>query len=122
MDSVDPCLSSTDSSVVLAAVNALLCWTRNDPYYFSEAINRVKRPLYAIIQRDEPEIAYCALKHMLVLVQRSPYTFADDYNVFYPRHADMPYIKVLKLDVLKHLACTDNQHSLVDELIENAKV
>lgn len=123
MDSVEPCLSSIDSSTKLSAINALLQWAKSteNEFWYSQALDRVKKPLYGLMKRSDPEIAMVALMHIKLLVQRAQYAFADDYQQFYCRHADVPYLKILKMGILKYLATEENQHFLVAELMEYTK-
>jgi hypothetical protein len=86
------------------------------------ALETIKKSLYSIIQRGDDEIAFVALTHALVLVKRSPYSFSDDFGVFFLRHVDAAYIKAIKLDILKYLATSENQRLLVAELLEYTKV
>lgn len=122
MNAVEPCLKSTNSSTTMAAVSALLKWTRNSEMFSVAALETIKKSLYSIIQRGDDEIAFVALTHTLVLVKRSPYSFSDDFGVFFLRHVDAAYIKAIKLDILKYLATSENQRLLVAELLEYTKV
>ena len=92
------------------------------PCRFSQALNRVKQPLFALSRHADPEIALVGLCHVGLLVQRAPYAFSDDYQQFFVRHSDAAYVKQKKVDVLKHLATDSNQMVLVHELMEYTKV
>ena len=92
------------------------------PCRFSQALNRVKQPLFALSRHADPEIALVGLCHVGLLVQRAPYAFSDDYQQFFVRHSDAAYVKQKKVDVLKHLATDSNQLVLVHELMEYTKV
>ena len=89
---------------------------------YSQALNRVKRPLYSLSRHADPEIAVVGLCHVSLLVQQTPYGFSDDYQQFFVRHSDPSYVKQKKIDVLKYLATEDNQVVLVNELMEYTKV
>ena len=89
---------------------------------FSQALNRVKQPLFSLCRHSDPEIALVGLCHVCLLVQQTPYAFSDDYQQFFVRQSDAPYVKQKKIDVLKYLATDSNQMILVNELMEYTKV
>ena len=89
---------------------------------FSQALQRVKQPLFSLSRASDPEIALVGLCHVCLLVQQTPYAFSDDYQQFFVRHSDAAYVKQKKIDVLKHLATESNQLVLVNELMEYTKV
>lgn len=89
---------------------------------YSQALNRVKKPLYSLSKHSDPEIALVGLCHVCLLVQQAPYAFSDDFQQFFCRHSDPAYVKLKKIDVLKYLATEGNQIVLVGELMEYTKV
>jgi vesicle coat complex subunit len=88
---------------------------------FSQALQRVKQPLYSLCRHADPEIALVGLCHACLLVRQTPYAFSDDYQQFLVRHSDAAYVKQKKIDVLKHLTTDANQMVLVHELMEYTK-
>lgn len=89
---------------------------------YSQALQRVKKPLYALCRHPDPEVALAGLCHIWLLVQQAPYGFADDYAQFFCRHSDTTYVKQKKISILQHLATDGNQVTLVSELMEYSKV
>ena len=89
---------------------------------YSQALQRVKKPLFSLSRHPDPEVALTGLSHISLLVQQAPYGFSDDYAQFFCRHSDTAYIKAQKIDVLKHLTTQENQTLLVRELKEYTKV
>jgi vesicle coat complex subunit len=89
---------------------------------YSQALQRLKKPLFSLCRHPDPEVALVGLCHIGLLIQQTPYAFSDDFMQFFCRHRDAPYVKQKKIEVLKCLATDDNQMMLVSELMEYTKV
>lgn len=53
-----------------------------------QVLERIKEPLKSVIGRDEPAITYAVLAHVLLLAQRAPIIFENDYATFFCRAHD----------------------------------
>ena len=67
---------------------------------------------------NSAELTYCVLAHILLLVQREPGIFQDEYKQFYTKYNEPSNVKYLKVEILGLISNGSNVEELVNELSE----
>eukprot|EP00195_Chlamydomonas_chlamydogama_P008244 CAMPEP_0202904088 /NCGR_PEP_ID=MMETSP1392-20130828/27835_1 /ASSEMBLY_ACC=CAM_ASM_000868 /TAXON_ID=225041 /ORGANISM="Chlamydomonas chlamydogama, Strain SAG 11-48b" /LENGTH=846 /DNA_ID=CAMNT_0049591569 /DNA_START=246 /DNA_END=2786 /DNA_ORIENTATION=+ len=121
LNALEDRMGHTNSAVVMATIKAFLHLTLSMPATHQQVLERIKDPLKTLISREDPATTYAVLSHVLLLVQRAPIIFEQDYVAFYCRTHDPPYVKKLKMEVLAAIATPQNVYEIVNELTEYAR-
>jgi vesicle coat complex subunit len=87
MNLLDPVLRTSNSGVVLVVIKAFINLTSKMPQVHKQLYDRIKPPVLTLLSggSNSPEIVYCLLKHVELLVHRCPGMFDEDYKQFYSK-------------------------------------
>ena len=118
MNLLEPFLRYHNTAVILATTKVYLSFTENMPQVFQQVMTRLKQPLLTLMASNIPEVAYCVLSHMKLMLRRSKETFQDEFRQFYCRYTDPTFIHLLKIDILPMLATEQNFVEILNELKE----
>uniref|UniRef100_A0A7R9Z186 Beta-adaptin appendage C-terminal subdomain domain-containing protein n=1 Tax=Chlamydomonas euryale TaxID=1486919 RepID=A0A7R9Z186_9CHLO len=118
LNTLEDRMGASNSAVVVAAIKAFLHLTIDMTATHQQVLERVRDPLRSLIGRESPSTAYAAMSHALLLVQRAPFVFEQDYAAFYCRAHDPWYIKKVKMEALAAVASPANVYDIVQELSE----
>lgn len=118
MNLLEPFLRYHNTAVILATTKVYLSFTENMPQVFQQVMTRLKQPLLTLMASNIPEVAYCVLSHMKLMLRRSKETFQDEFRQFYCRYTDPTFIHLLKIDILPMLATEENYAEILNELKE----
>jgi len=85
-----------------------------------QVVERIKAPLVTLVAGGTPELVFCLLKHIDVLVQRFPGVFDDEYRQFYIiRYNEPTHLKYLKVKkILAQISNVHNAPEIIAELCE----
>ena len=86
--------------------------------FFAQVFSRLKAPMLTLMTSGQFEQSYVCLKHIALLVSRSPAVFADEFKQFYCRYNDPACVKLLKLEILTQLGTSANMAEAVEEISE----
>lgn len=117
---VAPQFQHVNSSVVLAAVKAVLLHMR----YVGEEqaktyLKKMAPPLVTLVA-SPPEVQYVALRNIDLILQKQPNILSKELRVFFCKYNDPPYIKFQKLEIMVRIANETNVDQLLMELKEYA--
>ena len=118
MNLLEPFLRYHNTAVILATTKVYMSFTENMPQVFQQVMTRLKQPLLTLMASNIPEVAYCVLAHMKLMLRRSKETFQDEYRQFYCRYNEPTFIHALKIQILPMLATSDNYIEILNELKE----
>ena len=118
MNLLEPFLRYHNTAVILATTKVYLSFTENMPQVFQQVMTRLKQPLLTLMASNIPEVAYCVLSHMKLMLRRSKETFQDEFRQFFCRYTDPTFIHLLKIDILPMLATEENYAEILNELKE----
>lgn len=118
MNLLEPFLRYHNTAVILATTKVYMSFTENMPQVFQQAMIRLKQPLLTLMASNIPEVAYCVLSHMKLLLRRCKETFQDEYRQFYCRYNEPTFIHHLKIQILPMLATPENFVEILNELKE----
>eukprot|EP00803_Ostreobium_quekettii_P007696 evm.model.scf_696.5 EVM.evm.TU.scf_696.5 scf_696:47608-59307(+) len=118
MNVLEDRMTSTNSALVMAVIKVFLFLTISMPATHQQVLDRIREPLRMIVSRENPAVTYTVLCHALLVAQRAPIMFAQDYMNFYCRTDDPMYIKKLKLSILTAIADNSNAYEIVSECTE----
>lgn len=118
MNLLEPFLRYHNTAVILATTKVYLSFTENMPQVFQQVMTRLKQPLLTLMASNIPEVAYCVLSHMKLLLRRCKDTFQDEYRQFFCRYNEPTFIHHLKIQILPMLATPDNFVEILNELKE----
>jgi len=118
MNVLEDRLTSTNSAIAIAVVKVFLFLTLSMPATHQQVLDRIREPLRLIISREQAGVTYTILSHILLLAQRAPIMFAQEYATFYCRTDDPMYIKRLKLEILSEIVDNSNAYEIASELTE----
>ena len=88
---------------------------------YDNVMLRIKSPLLTILSGASNEIKFTILKHISLLLQRSPRLFDNEHKFFFCGYSDPNYLKEAKLEVLEQVATKNNMHDIISELSEYVK-
>jgi len=71
-----------------------------------------------IISREQSGATFAVLSHVLLLAQRAPVMFAQEYSTFFCRIDDPVYVKQVKLEILSAIVDNANAYDIASELTE----
>lgn len=118
MNLLEDRLKHSNSAVVLGTTKVFLNYTAAMPAVHEEVFKRLKAPLLTLMTGGSHEIAFAMLRHINILVQKSPSVFTDSYKHFFLRFNDPSSVKVQKMDILTQLATTGSMSDIMLELSE----
>ena len=118
MNLLDGCLKVAHSGVVLATVSAFIALTKSKPELQQQVFLRLKTPLLTIMASSSHEVAYAVLAHVVLVVERAPGVFDDEYKQFFCKYTEPTAVKSYKLSVLPRVASAANAREVVSELSE----
>ncbi len=118
MNLLEPFLRYHNTAVILATTKVYMSFTVNMPQVFQQVMTRLKQPLLTLMASNIPEVAYCVLAHMKLMLRRSKETFQDEYRQFYCRYNEPTFIHLLKIEILPMLATEHNFVEILNELKE----
>ncbi|KAG1664607.1 hypothetical protein FOA52_004482 [Chlamydomonas sp. UWO 241] len=118
LNTLEDRMSHANSAVVISTIKAFLHLTLNMTATHQQVLERIKDPLKNLLSREEPSTMYAVLSHVLLLLQRAPVIFEQEYMSFYCRAHDPWYIKKLKMESLSAIASSSNVYEIVNELTE----
>ena len=101
MNIVDPYLSSSSGSVLLAATKVLLTLTDSKTDIQRQVIARVIPKYITHISAASSEVQYTILKHLIVMARRFPQVFRPHIPHFYVAFNDSFYVATTKFELLK---------------------
>eukprot|EP00282_Hemiselmis_andersenii_P016122 CAMPEP_0114118816 /NCGR_PEP_ID=MMETSP0043_2-20121206/5780_1 /TAXON_ID=464988 /ORGANISM="Hemiselmis andersenii, Strain CCMP644" /LENGTH=599 /DNA_ID=CAMNT_0001211323 /DNA_START=18 /DNA_END=1814 /DNA_ORIENTATION=+ len=116
MNYLDERLRHSNGAVVLAAIRVFLRMTLDSGAIHYHVLERVRAPLITLMTGGSPETAFILLKHILLLAQRAPGVFEEEYAAFFVRVSDPPHVMDLKVRVLVQLASPSNYTAVLREL------
>jgi AP-4 complex subunit beta-1 len=117
---LDDRLRHANLGVVLGAVRLFLHLTDDMPNLHKDVHERIKVPLLTCLGSQSPELVYTCLQHIQLLLAKEASSFANNYQAFYCRYNDPPYVKMKKVELLTELCNVENADSVVNELGEYA--
>jgi len=125
MERVTPRLQHANSAVVMSAVKVILSYMeclgpseKNDGT--KRSLMRKLTPPLVTLLNSSPEIQYCALRNMNIIVQKFPSILQNEVKCFFCKYNDAIYVKLEKLEILIQLVCDSNIDSVLLELKEYA--
>lgn len=118
MNLLEPFLRYHNTAVILATTKVYLSFTENMPQVFQQVMSRLKQPLLTLMASNIPEVAYCVLAHMKLLLRKCKETFHDEFRQFYCRYNEPTFIQQMKIDILPMLATETNFVDILNELKE----
>lgn len=118
MNLLEPFLRYHNTAVILATTKVYMSFTENMSQVFQQAMIRLKQPLLTLMASNIPEVAYCVLSHMKLLLRRCKETFQDEYRQFFCRYNEPTFIHHLKIQILPMLATPENFVEILNELKE----
>lgn len=118
MNTLEPCLRVSNSAVILATVKAFLTLTSEMVDIRQQVYSRMRQPLLTLLAGGCHEINYAVLHHILIMAQRCPGMFSQEYLQFYARYNEPTYIKYVKIEIMACVADQMNVSNLVMELSE----
>ena len=118
MNLLEPFLRYHNTAVILATTKVYMSFTENMPQVFQQVMTRLKQPLLTLMASNIPEVAYCVLSHMKLLMRRCKDTFQDEYRQFFCRDIEPTFIHHLKIQILPMLATSENFVDILNELKE----
>mmetsp|Transcript_26734 Transcript_26734/g.33423 ORF Transcript_26734/g.33423 Transcript_26734/m.33423 type:complete len:799 (-) Transcript_26734:407-2803(-) len=118
MNLLDPVLRTSNAGVVLAVIQCFINLTKDAPDLQPQVYERVKAPILTLMAGSIPELEWCLLKHVEVLLDRCPGVFDEDYRLFYTRYDEPTNVKYTKITLLARLANEDNMGEIAAELGE----
>lgn len=83
MNLLDVCLRVSNSAVVLATTKCFLQLTQHMPEIQQQVFIRLKTPLLTLMSSSTPELSYCVLSHVALIVSRAGGVFDDEYKQFF---------------------------------------
>lgn len=83
-----------------------------------QVYRRLQTPLLTLMSASTPEIAFCVLKHVALLVDRVDGLFLDEYKQFFCKYDDPSSVQSVKISIMPRLADDSNASSIVAELTE----
>jgi AP-1 complex subunit beta-1 len=117
---VAPQFQHVNSSVVLAAVKAVLLHMRYvSPEQSKVYLKKMAPPLVTLIS-SAPEVQYVALRNIDLILQKQPEILSKELRVFFCKYNDPPYVKFQKLEIMVRIANESNVDQLLMELKEYA--
>jgi AP-1 complex subunit beta-1 len=117
---VAPQFQHVNSSVVLAAVKAVLLHMRYvSPEQSKVYLKKMAPPLVTLIS-SAPEVQYVALRNIDLILQKQPDILSKELRVFFCKYNDPPYVKFQKLEIMVRIANESNVDQLLMELKEYA--
>jgi AP-1 complex subunit beta-1 len=117
---VAPQFQHVNSSVVLAAVKAVLLHMRYaSPEQARTYLKKMAPPLVTLIS-SAPEVQYVALRNIDLILQKQPDILNKELRVFFCKYNDPPYVKFQKLEIMVRIAHESNVDQLLMELKEYA--
>lgn len=120
MNVLDDRLRHSNCGVVLGSIRLFLHLTEDMSNIQQDVYERIRTPLLTFLGSSSPELVYTCLQHVQLLLARQPDMFSSDYQTFFCRYNDPPYVKMKKLEVLTELCNIDNAQNVVEELGETA--
>ena len=117
---VAPQFQHVNSSVVLAAVKAVLLHARYiNPEQAKIYLKKMAPPLVTLVS-SAPEVQYVALRNIDLILQKQPDILNKELRVFFCKYDDPPYLKFQKLEIMVRIANDTNVDQLLMELKEYA--
>ena len=121
LERVKPCLSHSNSSIVLTAIQILTKLVDIvDSIEVVRDINKRISPALSTLLSDKPEIQYLALKNINLLIMKRPLSFEKDIKLFFCNFSEPIYVKMEKLEVLYKLVSISNVDLVLNELKDYA--
>lgn len=123
MNLLDAKLKQSSTALVLAAIKLFLKYAVIKENLFGQIIERVKQPLLTLLTSTEVdgyETTFVVLEHILFVVSTlgGREHFEKSYKHFFCKVDEPTYIKTVKIDILKYLACNSNMSDIFNELEE----
>lgn len=124
MNLLDPLLRTNNNGTVLCIIKCFFALTKqieNEQKLTlqRQVVERIKAPLVTLVAGGTPELVFCLLKHIDVLVQRFPGVFDDEYRQFYIiRYKEPTHLKYLKVKILAQISNVHNAPGKIAELCE----
>eukprot|EP00210_Caulerpa_lentillifera_P003030 g2892.t1 len=118
MNILEDRLTSANTALAVAVIKVFLFLTLNMPATHQQVLERVREPLRMIISREQSGATFAVLSHVLLLAQRAPVMFAQEYTTFFCRTDDPFYIKQVKLEILAAIVDNANAYDIATELTE----
>ncbi|KNC51464.1 AP1B1 protein [Thecamonas trahens ATCC 50062] len=112
-----PHLQHANPAVVLSAVNVVLHFVKymGNQNTIQASMMKLSAPLCSLVSA-EPEIAYVALRSMMLIAEAHPLLLRNEVPRFFVRYDDPPYVKTLKVDLLARLTSSRNAEAVLSEL------
>ena len=124
MERVTPRLQHANSAVVMSAVKVILsymdCLGAGDDSTAKRSLMRKLTPPLVTLLNSSPEIQYCALRNMNIIVQKFPSILQNEIKCFFCKYNDAIYVKLEKLEILIQLVSESNIDAVLLELKEYA--
>ncbi|GMM50055.1 hypothetical protein DASB73_010130 [Starmerella bacillaris] len=115
-----PCLRHINSSVVVGTVRVLMMLSHYNEDLQNSMPKKIFPNLLSLLSKP-PEIQYCVLKNILLLLQIFDTNVIRFINVphqaFYLHKADTTYIRLTKIDILVELCTGDNADVILKEIM-----
>eukprot|EP00529_Nitzschia_sp_RCC80_P000677 CAMPEP_0113518898 /NCGR_PEP_ID=MMETSP0014_2-20120614/43229_1 /TAXON_ID=2857 /ORGANISM="Nitzschia sp." /LENGTH=886 /DNA_ID=CAMNT_0000416575 /DNA_START=14 /DNA_END=2674 /DNA_ORIENTATION=- /assembly_acc=CAM_ASM_000159 len=121
IERVTPRLQHANSAVVMSAVKVILSYMELMGSSNSDAIRALTRklaPPLVTLLNSEPEIQYCALRNINLIVQKRPHILENEIKVFFCKYNDPIYVKMEKLEIIIKLVSEKNIDQVLLELKE----
>lgn len=123
MERVTPRLQHANSAVVMSAVKVILsymdCLGPASETTKRTLMRKLTPPLVTLLN-STPEIQYCALRNMNIIVQKFPSILQNEIKCFFCKYNDAIYVKLEKLEILIQLVSESNIDAVLLELKEYA--
>ena len=116
---LDDYLHTSHLGVFLGVAKLFLHLTLAQTAVHQEVLTRLAPPLLTFALSPRPEVAYVALSHLAVLVERAAPLFVTEISHLYPRALDASYVRKCKLDILVRLTDGTNAYQVVQELSQS---
>lgn len=111
-------MQHANTAIVLAAARVFLNITLSLPAVHQQVLERIRPPLLTLMSSRDPEAIYVVLCHLHALARHAPELFSADYKNFFCKFSDPACVKLLKVDLLRHISGEANAYNIVTELCE----
>ncbi|OAF68171.1 Beta-1-adaptin [Intoshia linei] len=115
-------LSHANSAIVCSSVKVIMKALTLYPaggQFVSSMYKKLAPPLITLLS-SEPEIQFCVLRNINIIVQKIPSILENEMRVFYVKYNDPIYIKLEKLDIMIRLTNASNISNVLEELKQYA--
>lgn len=118
IDRITPMLKHSNPAIVFSAFRCINIFMDFDDREPSILLPTILPPFISLVSTAEPQMQFCVLRVLTVLILKYPNILSRDSNVFFCKYNDPSYVKVEKLEILVNLCNKVNVSLIISELTE----